>query len=1053
MKKLFLLIFAAIFMFSCGGGKGSDSNSDSDTEFNDSDCLDCNDGDSGGNGSSDTDSDPAATDNDIPENNDGSDTDPSGKDDDTGTGDDTETGDSDCCGGDDTDDNGSGSDDSEPDDGDSDTDVEDDIVVDDSDTDTYETDDSSDADCDDDGESDSDADSDETGDDDSDGDTDGDAPEECDGATPSSVEWKGKTGTVSVSGCKLRSYTLTTNAPLRWEHGDEYGWYYFDELSNKNDYMKVCGKPLESKECLVSEKENRPLLRSGNTMLDALFALAITELDANKVSAITDYSMNNENPVDCECFETGAAWHYVWTRDTAYAVHSGIAFLEPERSKNSLEFKISPWKDSVGGGNIQIVQDTGSGGSWPVSTDRIVWMLGAYETLKNLKGAEYEAFLAESYEAIKNTLDADRLYVFDEKDGLYRGEQSFLDWREQTYPLWTAKNTKHIGMSKSLSTNVLHFIAMNMASSLAEELHRDADVEELRSQSWQLLQAIKSGFYIYMPEIDRKTFASMKTTFLDYSAVDKRDLLGLSLLILGTTSDIADWNEEMAAEIHSAILEEYPITEAGPSVIFPQEPQRKIYHNRAIWPFVTSYALRAAAKVENDKFYENAFMSLVRGAAFNLSNMENFEFTTLNSWLEDNAYLDFQGDRMSGPHVNSRRQLWSIGGFISMVLDVLFGRDQTLKKIWFSPKIPVNLRNTFFAGSSEIVLKNLNFKGKTIELKIILPPKNNETEGFYVLDSLKLNGVEKTEPFSDEDSDFKPENSIEYGDDGINRIELRLKQTGSAGRTNLLDCVNNYQACWAPRGVENVSVRLEGGSLKVEFSPSDDADSYNIYRDGVKVAENVNETSWVDNDSGDYSTKSYCYSVSAVNTAGWESHHADPACYWGENDNERAQWKFTANHFDQTPTITAANGDLYHGKDHFGDWGRPAEVLSVSNVRPEHSGTYLISLEYASGRPIDTGITSCNKIVKITDENNEVVLEKMVFMPHLGRDDWETWGESSFVQVDLLSSKTYKVEIKDAFNMSYFKHFELYTGGAGGGTEGYNRANISTLKFLLKEIK
>ena len=50
MKKLFLLIFAAIFMFSCGGGKGSDSNADSDTEFNDSDCLDCNDGDSGGNG-------------------------------------------------------------------------------------------------------------------------------------------------------------------------------------------------------------------------------------------------------------------------------------------------------------------------------------------------------------------------------------------------------------------------------------------------------------------------------------------------------------------------------------------------------------------------------------------------------------------------------------------------------------------------------------------------------------------------------------------------------------------------------------------------------------------------------------------------------------------------------------------------------------------------------------------------------------------------------------------------------------------------------------------
>ena len=1020
MKKLFLLIFAALFIFSCSGGNNN-KDEISDSEGIDSDTAD----DPVDTDPADTDpadTDPADTD---PADSGSTDTDPADTDPaDTGNGQDEDKTDSG------SDESGEGNDDSDG----GDTDETDGDTIPDDGGDTGMTD----------------------GDTTPDDDANTGSPE---GSGTSTVEWGGKTGTVSVSGNELRTYTLTTDADLR----DNYP---------------------ASKQRTITETAESPRLRSGNTMFDALFALAVTELNENKVTAIKDYSMNDNQPVDCDCFETGANWHYVWTRDTAYAVHSAIAFLEPERSKNSLEFKISPWKNSVGGGNLQVVQDTGSGGSWPVSTDRVVWMLGAYETLKNLKGEEYEAFLAESYEAIKNTLDADRLYVFDEKDGLYRGEQSFLDWREQTYPLWTAKNTKHIGMSKSLSTNVLHFIAMNMASSLAEELHRDADAEELRSQSWQLLQAIKSGFYIYMPEINRKTFASMKTTFLDYSAVDKRDLLGLSLLILGTTSDIADWNEEAAAEIHSAILEEYPVTEAGPSVIFPQEPQRKIYHNRAIWPFVTSYALRAAAKVKNDKFYENAFMSLVRGAAFNLSNMENFEFTTLDAWHEDTAYLDFQGDSMSGPYVNSRRQLWSVGGFISMVLDVLFGRDQTLKKIWFSPKIPVNLRNTFFAGSSEIVLKNLNFKGKPIELKIILPPKNNETQGFYVLDSLKLNGVEKTEPFSDYDSDFKPENSIEYGDDGINRIELRLKQVSSSGTINLLDCVNNYQACWAPRGVENVSVRLNGKSLKVEFSPSDDAVSYNIYRDGSKVenikVENMTETSWYENDYGlNYEKNSYCYSVSAVNAAGWESHHSDPACYWGEND-KRAKWEFTANtlnanHFDQSPTITDPNSELYHGKPHFGDWGKQEEVLSVSNIRPEHSGTYLISLEYGSGRPIDTGITSCNKIVKITDENNNTVLEKMVFMPHLGlldncHGDWNRWGESSFVSVDLLSSKTYKVEIKDAFNMSYFKHFEKYfyfdgkyfpeecrldgtETRVGGGPDGYNRANISTLKFLLKEIK
>jgi len=989
MKKLFLLILAALFMFSCNEGSGSDTDADNDTyEIEDTSCeLECDDD---------------KTDSEVPDE----------KSDDINDSDNQENPEE-----------PDGSDTEKPDQDGNNTDPDTDIPDTDDDSDTYEPEDAScELDCDDDPtdepdeHSDGDSDGsghDEDGNDDYDDSGDSDdydydggteTPEECADSETYAIEWKGKIGTVSASGCALRTYTLTTNAELR----DNYP---------------------ESKQRIISETAESPRLRSGNSMLDALFALAVTELNENKVSAIRDYSMNNNQPVDCECFETGANWHYVWTRDTAYAVHSGIAFLEPQRSKNSLKFKISEPKSIVGGKlNKQIVQDTGSGGSWPVSTDRVVWMLGAYETLKNLDGSEYEEFLQESFEAIKNTLEADRLYVFDEKDGLYRGEQSFLDWREQTYPLWTAQNTKHIGMSKTLSTNILHHIALNLAASLAEELHEDAYVETFRSQAWFLLQAIKSAFYIDMPELGKKTFASMKTTFLDYSKVDKRDLLGLSLLILGTNEAIAEGNKEMAAEIFSGILEEYPVTEAGPSVIFPQEPQRKIYHNRAIWPFVTSYALRAAAKVENDRFYENAFMSLVRGAAFNLSNMENFEFTTLDAWHEDN-WPDFQGEHMSGPVVNSRRQLWSVGGFISMVLDVLFGRDQTLKKLWFSPKIPVNLRNTFFADSSEMTLKNLKFKGKTIELKIILPPKNSETSGFYVLDSLKLNGVAKTEtePLSEYDLNFTENNTI----------ELRLKQVGSTGNANVFDCVNNFQTCWAPRAVENVSVVVdEGGQLKVSFQPSEDAVSYNIYRDGKK-ADNITDSSWYDHgydmehyDDFDYSKNSYCYSVSAVNAAGWESHHSDPVCYWGEDS-----WRTGLQ-----PSISG-----------YAEWGAPNDVLSVSNIQPTQSGTYIVALGYNNPAPIDTGITSCNKIVEISEESSASPLaSNMVFMPHLGNDNG---GESSFFEVELTAGKTYKAVIKDAFNMSYFKHFELYTNGNGGGTDVYNKANIYKIEFLLKEIK
>lgn len=850
-----------------------------------------------------------------------------------------------------------------------------------------------------------------------DDDADNDTVDDDDYETPIvsdtyTIEWNGKKGTVGFLESGLRSYSLTTNAELR----DNYP---------------------ESKQRTVTEIAENPYLRSGNVILDALFALAITELNENKVTAIKDYSMNNGSDVDCDCFETGANWHYVWTRDTAYAVHSGIAFLEPRKSKNSLEFKISARKGATFSlGNINIVQDTGSGGSWPVSTDRVVWALGAYEALKNLEGVEYEVFFYESYDAIKNTVEADRLYVYDENDGLYRGEQSFLDWREQTYPHWTARNTVHIGMSKALSTNVLHYIALKTASELATKMDKADESAKYAAWAENLKTAIKSKFYLP----NRKTFSTMKTTFLDDAPVDKRDLLGLSLLIL---SGIAD--ETQAKEI----IEEYPITEAGPSVIFPQEPQTRIYHNRAIWPFVTSYGLRAAAKAGNDKFYENAFMSLVRGAAFNLSNMENLEFLTLDAWHED-TWQDFQGNQMSGPVVNSRRQLWSVAGFLSMVLDTVFGREQTLDKLWFSPKIPVNLRNTFFSVSSEIVLKNLKFKGKTLELKIKLPQKNSETTGFYVLKSLKLNGVEKTAPLAL--SDFAEDNTV----------EMELKLSEESGAVNIVDCNSNPTKCWAPGSVEiqrePYGVTVESNKLKVAFSASESTDvvSYNIYRDGVKVAENVSGTSWVDSNSGDYSTKSYCYSVAAVNSEGWESHHADPLCYWGEDFHRANDMQFWADagKFDQTPNITDSSSDLYHGRTHFGDWGKPDEVLSVSNIAPEKSGTYIVTIEYANGRPIDTGITSCNKIVEIIDtSDNSIVKEGFVLMPHLGDNNWDRWGESSFFNVELSAGKTYKAVIKDAFNMSYFEHFVPYTGGAGGGTDVYNRANISTLKFLLKEIK
>src|SRR5690606_32744921 len=148
--------------------------------------------------------------------------------------------------------------------------------------------------------------------------------------------------------------------------------------------------------------------------------------------------------------------------------------VDPVRTRQSLRFKLSPARDGRTPG-LFVAQDTGSGGSWPISSDRVVWFLGARGLLDD------PAFADEVWQALQGTLAQDRQYVFDPGVGLYRGETSFLDWREQTYPGWTAQDVRFIGESYALSTNVLQYQALRLAQSIAQQR---GDAAATRYQQW-----------------------------------------------------------------------------------------------------------------------------------------------------------------------------------------------------------------------------------------------------------------------------------------------------------------------------------------------------------------------------------------------------------------------------------------------------------------------------------------------------------------------------------------------------------------------------------------
>ena len=422
-------------------------------------------------------------------------------------------------------------------------------------------------------------------------------------------------------------------------------------------------------------------VQTASPLFDGLYAMAQDDLRQDSVGSIRDDAFDHGQPIPCTCFETGAKWHYVWTRDLSYAVDLGLWRFDAARARNGLRFKLSDSRVPGAPKGPFVMQDTGSGGSWPVSTDRVAWFLAARHLLGD------PGFADTAWQALTATLAQDRRYAFDAGMGLYRGETSFLDWREQSYPAWMADDVVPIAQSFSLSTNVLHYQALQLAARMAGERH-DARVAEYQAQADALKDAINARFW----RADRGMYMSYLGG--DGAPYDSYDLLGIALAI---TSGVADAGHARQA------LANYPVWPAGSPVIWPERVDQPVYHNRAIWPFVSAYALRAARTLDDPAHIAFEITSLMRGAALAGSNMENYELTTEATHVDDG--------KLSGPVVDSPRQLWSVAGYLAMVGEGVFGLTDDDR---IEPKLPVSLVPMLF-GSRDAI--SLQLPGRRITLQ------------------------------------------------------------------------------------------------------------------------------------------------------------------------------------------------------------------------------------------------------------------------------------------------------------------------------------------------
>lgn len=365
---------------------------------------------------------------------------------------------------------------------------------------------------------------------------------------------------------------------------------------------------------------------------------------------------------------TGLEWGGVWTRDVSYSIIHSMSYIQTEAAKTSLMCKVN----SKG----EIIQDTGTGGAWPCSTDREIWVGAAWEIYKVTGDMDW---LRTVYPIAKKSLEVDMRTVFEEETGLVRGESSFIDWREQSYPTWMEPSD--IYDTKCLGTNMVFYIALTSAAEMGRILGDDATAEEFEVKAGQ----IKKGINEHLWMDDHGYYAQYLGGRNDDMLYTKSETLGQALSILWGVAE---------GERAARLSENMPIVDYGAPVFWPWIPDQPPYHNQAVWPFVQSYWIHASAKAGNEEGVLHGIGAVWRAVMMYATNKENYVADTGN-WR--------------GTQINSSNMLWSLSGNLSITFKLLIGMNFEADEIRFAPVVPRNLK-------ADRKIENFRYRNSTLDV-------------------------------------------------------------------------------------------------------------------------------------------------------------------------------------------------------------------------------------------------------------------------------------------------------------------------------------------------
>ena len=400
-----------------------------------------------------------------------------------------------------------------------------------------------------------------------------------------------------------------------------------------------------------------PDLTSSERLIDALHRMSLEEL----------LDLRREDGA----LAGGAKWPGVWTRDVSWGAMLAFSPIVPEAVRTSLMAKV----DSAG----RIIQDTGTGGSWPISTDRVSWALAAWELYA---ATGDRGWLRTAYDVIRRSTDADLLTAFDAETGLFHGESSFLDWREQSYPTWM--DPKDIYLSQALGTNALHHGTHRVLARMARGLGEPAQVV---ARHEEVADAVRRGMNTHLWQPERGYYGQYRYGRVHRSRSPRAEGLGEALSILYGAAD---------PQQRQALARRMPVVPFGVPSFWPYIADMPPYHNAAIWPQVVGFWTWAAAESGNTAAVEHGLASLFRAGALFLTNKENLVAAT---------------GHFEGTELNSDRLIGSVGAMLGAIHRVLFGLRFEEDRLAFRPFVPR-------AYDGERTLRKLRYRGAELTVTV-----------------------------------------------------------------------------------------------------------------------------------------------------------------------------------------------------------------------------------------------------------------------------------------------------------------------------------------------